>query len=772
MTATINDDTFGYASAAPIYRAAGWTQIIPLPEGRKTPPPSGYTGSHATPASQQTIDYWSRTQPDANIGIVIPDGVIVLDIDTATDHRRKADGITGIHELERTLGPLPETWSSTAHGADSPARHLFYRVPTGLLWRGGAISGVDILQPAHRYSVVWPSIHPSGEQYTWYEPDGSTAGHIPTVDDLPMLPDSWVDHLKKPARPHSERTLNFTTMPADTNGMCKAIRTFLDTVAGNPAAKGSRHDTMLEAVWALIRFKEEGHRGADEAIRVLRPMFVTAVAADREGGEEEAAREFDRLVAGARAQNHDMQGAIDPCDHTPGMDTRISDAELAQIEQYANTPQNPQNKTTDAWDTPTQSFPQASSKTAVEAAQASPSWQTQQAPAEQSQQPTPQGSWGAIDLSAWADGNPNPAPDLLIRTDGIGLLYRGRINDMHGEPESGKSLLAQYATAESLINNMICAYVDFEDNAGSILQRLRLMGVPDDTILDQTRFTYHNPSGNPLDPANLDQFQQIIDADNDLIVVDGLNNMLSGMGLDQDKATDIATLYTKVLKPMSAYGAAVLLVDHVVKNRDGQGRFAAGSIQKLAQIDGASYYVYPSRPLGRGMRGEITIKLAKDRNGYLGEHCAPPNNKNDRLREAARISVDSTNPERMLITVGKPTNLPINGEPADTKPTWIMERVCEVLKRDGGWSGVNKVYMWLKDDKVGARKSTVSEALEELRAAGHVELRSGPRGSNEYIYRSSYWERDDPESSNYQPRITDEEIQAINGEGDDDEDDF
>ncbi len=79
---------------------------------------------------------------------------------------------------------LPATWSSTAHGIDSPARHLFYKVPEGLAWKGGAIEGVDILQPGHRYSVVWPSIHPSGEMYCWYTPSGRVASTLPRISDL------------------------------------------------------------------------------------------------------------------------------------------------------------------------------------------------------------------------------------------------------------------------------------------------------------------------------------------------------------------------------------------------------------------------------------------------------------------------------------------------------------------------------------------------------------------------------------------------------------
>lgn len=40
-------DIYGYTAAAPMYRAAGWMQVIPLPEGRKTPPPAGFTGRRA-----------------------------------------------------------------------------------------------------------------------------------------------------------------------------------------------------------------------------------------------------------------------------------------------------------------------------------------------------------------------------------------------------------------------------------------------------------------------------------------------------------------------------------------------------------------------------------------------------------------------------------------------------------------------------------------------------------------------------------------------------
>lgn len=134
-------DIYGYAAAAPLYRAAGWMQVIPLPEGRKTPPPAGFTGRSRKPVTDEQMQLWSQSDPTANTGIVIPEGVLVLDIDAEQGHQVKADGAKGISELSQELGALPATWSSTSHGIDSPARHLFYKVPEGLAWKGGAIEG-------------------------------------------------------------------------------------------------------------------------------------------------------------------------------------------------------------------------------------------------------------------------------------------------------------------------------------------------------------------------------------------------------------------------------------------------------------------------------------------------------------------------------------------------------------------------------------------------------------------------------------------------------
>ena len=412
-------DIYGYAAAAPLYRAAGWMQVIPLPEGRKTPPPSGFTGRSRKPVTDEQVRFWSQSDPTANTGIVIPEGVLVLDIDAEQGHQVKADGAKGISELSQELGALPATWSSTSHGIDSPARHLFYKVPEGLAWKGGAIEGVDILQPGHRYSVVWPSIHPSGEMYCWYTPSGSTTSQIPHISDLATLPWKWVDYLRKPEhttpRPTSNTLISPETGTYDAR-MCKAINTFLHKTLSNPASKGSRHDTTLQAVWALVNFAQEGHRGALDAISQLKPRFIQEVAPDRQGKEREAAREWASILSGAMEKVNGIQSHTDPCGQSKI--ERMTPGEFNEPTQ--NTIANQMRE----------SYPQAVQNTETMPVQtgSTTASQVQNGSTESYEANKTSSSWRFEDLTQLASGvELPPTPTVFQREDGQGLFYRGAV---------------------------------------------------------------------------------------------------------------------------------------------------------------------------------------------------------------------------------------------------------------------------------------------------------------------------------------------------------
>ena len=540
-------DIYGYAAAAPLYRAAGWMQVIPLPEGRKTPPPSGFTGRSRKPVTDEQVRFWSQSDPTANTGIVIPEGVLVLDIDAEQGHQVKADGAKGISELSQELGALPATWSSTSHGIDSPARHLFYKVPEGLAWKGGAIEGVDILQPGHRYSVVWPSIHPSGEMYCWYTPSGSTTSQIPHISDLATLPWKWVDYLRKPEhttpRPTSNTLISPETGTYDAR-MCKAINTFLHKTLSNPASKGSRHDTTLQAVWALVNFAQEGHRGALDAISQLKPRFIQEVAPDRQGKEREAAREWASILSGAMEKVNGVQAHADPCGQskiermTPGEFNELTQNTIANQmrESYPQAVQNTETMPVQAGSTPVAPVQNGSTESHEANKTASPSWQFE-------------------DLAQLASGiELPPTPTVFQREDGQGLFYRGAVNDLHGEPGCGKSMIAQIATAQELKADRDVIYIDYEDSARNVVKRLLLLGVTGEQIVQHLH--YVRPSAKPSSPTSLDGWKETLDyADTaTLAIIDGVTSCLAYAGLDSNSGDDIAAWYNTIPRLISACG--------------------------------------------------------------------------------------------------------------------------------------------------------------------------------------------------------------------------
>lgn len=754
-------DIYGYAAAAPRYRAAGWMQVIPLPEGRKTPPPAGFTGRSRKPVTDEQIQLWSQANPNANTGIVIPEGVLVLDIDAEQGHQVKADGAKGISELSQELGMLPATWSSTAHGIDSPARHLFYKVPEGLAWKGGAIEGVDILQPGHRYSVVWPSIHPSGEMYCWYTPSGSTTSQIPHISDLATLPWKWVDYLRKPEhttpKPAFNTLISHETGTYDTR-MCKAINTFLNKTLSNPASKGSRHDTTLQAVWALVNFAQEGHRGALDAINQLKPRFIAEIAPDRPGKEREAAREWAAILSGAMEKVNGIQSHADPCEQSkiermlPGEFNELTQNTIAN-QMGESHPQQVQNVGT----TPVQNG-------------SAPASQVQNGSTESYEaNKNASSSWRFEDLAQLASGiELPPTPTVFQREDGQGLFYRGAVNDLHGEPGCGKSMIAQIATAQELKNNRDVIYIDYEDSARNVVKRLLLLGVTGEQIISHLH--YVRPSAKPSSPTSLDGWRETLDyADTaTLTIIDGVTSCLAYAGLDSNSGDDIAAWYNTMPRLISACGPAVVLIDHVVKSKDNRGRYAGGSMQKLALIDGISYSVDMTKPVGKGVKGTIVIKSGKDRISEIEEHCAVNwSSDGSHLREAARIEINSTDPKLMRVTIARPNMMPSDETTRQRgleRPTGLMEKISRIVENAPEEPNQTEIIELLKDDGSSARKTTVLTAINRLLEGEWISSRSGRNNRNIYASVRPYRQMNDPKSDAFVDRMSREEANELDKE--------
>lgn len=309
-----------YGDAWRIYHLAGWSPL-PLPPGRKSPPPTGWTGYGAPYASYADLYAWEESHADGNIAARMGPGVLGVDADQHDGKR----GDDTLRALEAKLGPLPPTWASTSrHG--TPSRQLFYRVPEGLHWLsdlndyGG---GVEILRMGHRYSVLPPSIHPhTGEPYGWITPDGQRTDEVPRVADLAELTDEWVTFLSEGGQAEREQksVAGLDATEADAwitarsgTGECRRIALMTDRAVaelGKPSV--THHDVALSAAWHLAHLAAEGHTGVRSALDRLRLAFVPSVA--HRADDREASAEYHRLVRGAvDAAAVVTEGGPDPC---------------------------------------------------------------------------------------------------------------------------------------------------------------------------------------------------------------------------------------------------------------------------------------------------------------------------------------------------------------------------------------------------------------------------------------------------------------------------
>jgi len=103
---------------------------------------------------------------------------------------------------------------------------------------------------------------------------------------------------------------------------------------------------------------------------------------------------------------------------------------------------------------------------------------------------------------------------------------------------------------------------------------------------------------------------------------DGVTEAMSLQGLELKDNADVAKFVVLLPRSLARMGGAVVLVDHVAKDRNGRGRFAIGAQHKLAGIDGAAYSIEVIRPFGRGMRGLSRLTVTKDRPGFVRPNAA------------------------------------------------------------------------------------------------------------------------------------------------------
>lgn len=189
-------------------------------------------------------------------------------------------------------------------------------------------------------------------------------------------------------------------------------------------------------------------------------------------------------------------------------------------------------------------------------------------------------------------------PTLGHRSDGVPLLYAGRAHVLFGEPSLGKSWLA-HSWALSAPKSVI---IDFERPAETMVARMLQLG------RDLGSVSYH-PARGPLDYEQRREFVALIKAlAPPIVVVDSWSEGMACLGLSRDSADDVHRFHDQFVRPALEAGAAVVLVDHVVKDAQSRSRFPIGSERKLALVD-AAYML-----ARKGARNDVQLICTKDTN--------------------------------------------------------------------------------------------------------------------------------------------------------------
>jgi len=627
-----------YAQAAWDYRKLGWSDVLPLPPGKKSHPPTGYTGKRFYDISPDAseIQEWIETKGRGNIALRMPANILGIDVDAYGEK----SGMESLAKGIATFGPLPETWRVTSRD-DGISGIRFYRVPTGLQWPNQVGPGIETIHRGHRYAVVWPSLHPEGRTYRWIGPENQdTIGAGPHLDQLPELPAAWVQGLTKgqAATPATQRldtdaeemAVAFAEWCTPDQPCAMVNRKLYDIEEALSGRSGSRHDAVRDLMLGLLRLGQVGHQGVGYALQRVASEFVDVIGQDR--GTTSAELEWKRMLLGGISI---ILAKMQPKERCNGRDC---DGKLRGLEFSVEEFLAPDNKTVPGSEQP-------DVETSI---YADLEWLLRGTPPE-------------IEPPAW-----------VKRSDGTALFYNGRINGIFGDPETAKSWLAMCAVVEALHQNRRAVYLDIDHNGSAeIAMRLVALGAPIACIANPNMFKIAEPED--IDGLRL-FIHDMIEWKPEIAVVDSVGELVPMLGLKSTDNDDITKALRAVCKPLAhTIGACVITIDHLPKGIDArQSGYAIGGTAKKRAIDGTYLSAEVLMAPAPGKLGKISLTIEKDRNGGL--RSVSPG------KHAGTFVLDSQDTTMTKWSV----DMPSMSSDGRMRPTVLMERVSRFVH---DWSG-------------------------------------------------------------------------------------
>jgi hypothetical protein len=340
-------------------------------------------------------------------------------------------------------------------------------------------------------------------------------------------------------------------------------------------------------------------------------------------------------------------------------------------------------------------------------------------------QPRPGDSWQPVNLAAvLASGYEPPAPTVCRVDRSVhALFYEGRINAVFGDSGGGKSWLMAHSIREVIESGRDAVLVDYEDHPGAQVARLEQIGLNRDLIL--RHLVYLNPTEKWTPVAEKHLAVALAGRDVALAVIDSTGEGMAIDGVSPNADEEVARWFRGCARYLAHAGAAVVLVDHVVKSRDSarNADFASGSQRKRAAVNGAAYHLEVVVAPSRENDGKILLHVRKDRFG--------------------RRKHGSTACEVLMLNHADDDGVDIVvravAEASTFKPTGYMGKVSTFLAEQDG-----AVTMSAIKAGVTGKGEWVGQAVQCLIDGGFAAAELGARGSRLVKHLKLYSETETP----------------------------
>lgn len=325
------------------------------------------------------------------------------------------------------------------------------------------------------------------------------------------------------------------------------------------------------------------------------------------------------------------------------------------------------------------------------------------------------------------DGLPEPpSPDFMLRDDDMPIFYAGKVNTIIGDPECGKTWLALAAVAERLTTDphSRALVVDVDHNGlQAIVSHLLALGVPAATLRDRdNRFRY-------VAPADSSEVVKVVEIAGrwrpTIAVLDSVGELVPMCGLKSVVDDDYTKVHQIVFAPIAAAGAAVLTIDHLVKNPDSRKYGAGGAVAKKRAVDGLAVRVTVARRFVSGKGGAATLRVNKDRHGGV-RRIAHDDGKNEALigmfvlHPLTAMDVNGQTSESLTYWIESPLRDPLDSPAAEPDSTGtdaegeeITRLVAKIAALDPPPKSINDAQARIK----GASRAKFADAMKRWRAS-------------------------------------------------------